>query len=72
MNGASNKLASWLKEERKKARLTMRETARLAGCTHTTICEIELGKRKINLDLAEKITKVFGKKLSDVLKNLEV
>lgn len=72
MSDASSKLRLWMKGERQKAKMTMRELATCANCTHTTIGELEKGNRKMGLNLAEKIAQAFGKKLNEVLKELEV
>lgn len=62
-NGKPLNRREWLKEIRKRKGYTVREVAPLLGISWTHYSDIENGRRNPSLDVAIKISKVYGFKV---------
>lgn len=62
-NGKPLNRREWLKAIRKKKGYSVREVAPLLGCSWTHYSDIENGRRNPSLDLAIKISQVYGFKV---------
>lgn len=62
-NGKPLNRREWLKAIRKKKGYTVREVAPLLGISWTHYSDIENGRRNPSLDVAIKISKVYGFKV---------
>jgi len=62
-NGKPLNRREWLKDIRKKKGYSVREVAPLLGCSWTHYSDIENGRRNPSLDLAIKISQVYGFKV---------
>lgn len=61
-----NKLAEFVKERRKKVRLTQVEFAERAGVALTVIRKIEQGQTNLNMVKVNLVLKMFGHELAPV------
>jgi y4mF family transcriptional regulator len=59
-------LAVFLKEKRKKAKLTQEEFAERSGVALTVIRKIEQGKGNLNLEKVNQVLKMFGHELAPI------
>ena len=57
LNLTTEKSMSKLKKLRKEANLTQKQLAEMSNCAESTICEIEKGTFRPNIDLAERLSK---------------
>jgi DNA-binding XRE family transcriptional regulator len=62
-NGKPLNRREWLKAIRKRKGYSVREVAPLLGCSWTHYSDIENGRRNPSLDLAIKISQVYGFKV---------
>jgi putative transcriptional regulator len=66
-NGKPLNRREWLKEKRKQKKYTVREVAKVLGCSWTHYSDIENGRRNPSLELAIKISKTYGFKVEKFL-----
>jgi y4mF family transcriptional regulator len=59
-------LADFVKEKRKKAKLSQEEFAERAGVALTVVRKIEQGKGNLNLEKVNQVLKMFGHELAPV------
>jgi transcriptional regulator with XRE-family HTH domain len=73
--GTSSRLsaafANIIKKYRIRNRLSQEALAEMAGIHHTYVGLVERGERKPTLDVAERLARALGKKLSDLVKEAE-
>jgi transcriptional regulator with XRE-family HTH domain len=60
-----------IRKHRARKGLSQEALAELAGIHHTYVGLVERGKRKPTIDVAERIARALGKKLSDLVKEAE-
>jgi y4mF family transcriptional regulator len=60
------RVAEFVKERRKEARLTQQEFAERVGVALTVVRKIEQGKTNLNMDKVNLVLKMFGHKLAAV------
>ncbi len=65
------KLATFLKDKRKRSNLTQSELAEKAGVGLRFIREMEQGKESLRIDKVNQVLKLFGYELSPVVINRE-
>lgn len=63
---AMNRLPDFLKEKRKRAKLTQPELAEKAGVGLRFIRELEQGKTSLRMDKVNQVLKLFGHELGPV------
>ena len=66
------KFGQKVREERLKRKLSQEEFADIAGVHRTYIGMIERAEKNITLENIQKISKAFGLKISELLKNIEI
>lgn len=66
-NGKPLNRREWLKQVRKKKGYSVREVAKLIGCSWTHYSDIENGRRNPSLELAIKISSTYGFKVEKFL-----
>jgi y4mF family transcriptional regulator len=66
-----SKIASFVKEKRKKLNLTQIELAERAGVGLRFIRELEQGKKTLQMDKVNQVLNIFGQELGPVKKSLE-
>jgi len=71
MNNFVKIFGAKLKEHRKKQGFSQEAVAEKAGIHRTYVSAIENGKTDLSLSIAEKVANALGKKLSDVIAEVE-
>ena len=71
MEKAKSALASFIKERRKKQKLTQPELAEKAGVGLRFLRELESGKTTLRLDKVNQVLRLFGQELGPVPLNRE-
>ncbi len=69
--GLSRTLAKVIQRHRRQKRLTQEKLAEAADIDQTYVSQVELGKRNLSVDVADRLARAFGMKLSALIEEAE-